>query len=52
MEWFKKYGKTYWAKHLRNNGGWTKRMANKKSRAGSKNVIKNSFFKRKLLDIN
>jgi hypothetical protein len=37
MEYYKKYGKTSWAKHLRNKkGAFTKPMANKKSRAKSK----------------
>ncbi len=40
MEWFKKYGKTYWAKHMRKNSLWTKRMANCKSRSAVKKMIK------------
>ncbi|MFI5162670.1 MAG: hypothetical protein ACHQHN_15430 [Sphingobacteriales bacterium] len=40
MEWFKKFGKTYWAKHLRNDGRWTKRMANSKSRSAMKKAIR------------
>jgi hypothetical protein len=45
MEWFKKFGKTYWAKHLRNKGHWTKRMANGKSRAAVKKMIARALKK-------
>ena len=51
MEWFKKYGKTYWAKHLRNKGTWTKRMANSKSRAAVKRMIKKSFSNKEYNEI-
>ena len=38
MEFYKKFGKSSWAKHLRNKkkSPFTKQMANKKSRAKSK----------------
>ena len=51
MEWFKKYGKTYWAKHLRKKGIWTKRMANSKSRAAVKRMIKHAVKQNNILDI-
>ena len=51
MEWFKKYGKTYPAKHLRKKGTWTKRMANSKSRAAVKKMIKSSVSKNDLFEI-
>lgn len=37
MEYYKKYGKSSWAKHLRNDkkSPFTKQMANKKSRTKS-----------------
>lgn len=40
MEWFKKFGKTYPAKHLRKDSLWNKRMANSKSRLAVKRMIK------------
>ena len=51
MEWFKKYGKTYPAKHLRNKGIWTKRMANSKSRAAVKRMIKKSVTNKEYNDV-
>jgi len=42
MEFYKKFGKSSWAKHLRNRkrSRFTKQMANKKSRARMKLDIK------------
>jgi hypothetical protein len=52
MEHFKKYGKTSFAKHLRNkNSLWTKRMANSKSRAAIKRMIKKGVRNNRLLYI-
>lgn len=51
MEWFKKYGKTYPAKHLRNTGIWTKRMANSKSRAAVKRMISKCISNQEYNDV-
>jgi hypothetical protein len=51
MEWFKKYGKTYWAKHLRKDSLWTKRMANSKSRLAVKRMMKRFLVNREPNDV-
>ncbi len=49
MEYYKKYGRSSWAKHLRKNeNSPTKRMANKKSRAKSKSDLESELNEQKL----
>lgn len=45
MEYYKKHGKSSWAKHLRNNkkSAFTKQMANKKSRVKSTEDLNAEF---------